>query len=224
VVSLSHSAPAMTASLGSMSPIPQFRPWTSKHVAILAALGGTLFLGAILLGAALRGERQPFEAAATVASPAAAAIHAPPELVDVSVRVFPPTALVTIDGAAILNGPIRARYPKDSQMHHIVATADGYESKSADVSFASDVAIDLGLIRRASVPMHFGAPLPVVPFPSPPRPTKQHAGIASTTIAAPLSDSAVAPSSPVPPRGDISPAGGRVPLRPIVTSNPYGTP
>jgi serine/threonine protein kinase len=221
LASLSHSAPATSATVGSLAAIPQFRPWTSKRVAVFASLGGALLVGAIVFGAALRGDRSAAQAPAAVAFPLPAAVRAEPELVDLSVRVSPPSAQITIDGASVSSNPLRARYPKDTQMHHIVATAEGYEPKSADVSFASDVSIDVSLNRRANVPLHQGVSLPfIVPAGHP----AKHGGSAPQASGATVSDPIATPSPVAVPRIEVSPGGGRAPLRPIATSNPYGNP
>ena len=39
---------------------------------------------------------------------------------------------------------------KDARVHHVSASAEGYEPKLEDVFFASDVSIDVSLDRRAA--------------------------------------------------------------------------
>jgi hypothetical protein len=214
--SLSHSAPATSATLGSAQQVPQFRSGTSKRVALLTFGGGALLLGAVLLGAALRGGR-PVPLPAAVAAPAVpVATHDEPEFVDLMVRVSPPSAQITIDGASVVNNPFRARYPRDGQIHHVIASADGYEPKLEDVSFVNDVSIDVSLNRRTPAPLHQNPAL------APPIHAIKHVALPAPSSAA-LPDAPVVPSSG-PARPDVNPSGGRAPLRPIATSNPYGIP
>ncbi len=100
-----------------------------------------------------------------------------------------------------------------------MAYADGFDPKWRDVSFVSNVTLDITLDRHASPPPP--APPPVrrfIPTPAPgvarPKPTVAQPPVTVTSEPAPP------PSSP--PRVEVSPAGGRSPLRPIQTSNPYG--
>jgi len=122
---------------------------------------------------------------------------------------------MTIDGALVLNNPFRARYPKDGQIHHVSATADGYETKVEDVTFANDVSIEMSLNRRAPAAVRPTAPTPQA------RPTRRAAPQPATANAASLGDG-FSVQSLATARTDVGPAGGRPPLRPIATSNPYG--
>jgi serine/threonine-protein kinase len=141
-----------------------------------------------------------------------------PELVDLVVRVSPPSATISIDGLAVPTNPFHARYGKDSVVHHVLLSAPGYDAKLEDVSFANDVAIDVSLDRRqATVSATSPAPPPrFVPVPSA---RAARRGAASASAPSPSAE-ASAPTS----RSDVAPGGGRVPLRPIATSNPYGNP
>ncbi|MDP9152138.1 MAG: serine/threonine protein kinase [Myxococcota bacterium] len=75
-----------------------------------------------------------------------------PELVDITVRVTPPSSQIKVDGTSVANNPFRGRFPKDNHIHHVAATADGYEPKLEDVVFSGDVSIDVSLDRRAPLP------------------------------------------------------------------------
>jgi hypothetical protein len=63
-----------------------------------------------------------------------------------------------------------------------------------------------------------------VPTPAPPPAHAQKQDhVAKATPASPPPAEAPTPAAPpAPPRTDVPPTGGHVPLRPIVTSNPYG--
>jgi eukaryotic-like serine/threonine-protein kinase len=216
----SRSAPATTATLGSPSPVEMPRLWTTKRAAILTSLGGVLLLGATLLGASLlgatlRGGAKPAQpAAAAVSMAAPPAVHPEPELVNLLVHASPASAQITIDGATVVTNPFRARYPKDSQTHHITASADGYDTKLEDVTFATDVSIDVSLNRRKSAPSH---PAPVLVNSGPPHAAKRPP-ITQPAASASAED---LPPPIAPARPESSQAVGRAPLRPIATSNPY---
>jgi hypothetical protein len=70
-----------------------------------------------------------------------------PEIFQLVVRASPKSAQITIDGTVVDGNPFRALYPKGGEAHRITASADGYESKSEDISLASDITVDLDLKR-----------------------------------------------------------------------------
>jgi hypothetical protein len=176
-----------------------------------------MLLGALLLGVAIPAGKSAVQTPAAVPAPAArpAPAHEDSEFVNLVIRVVPPSAQVTIDGAAAGN-PFHARYPKDSQIHHVMASADGYDTKLEDVSFANDVSVDISLNRHPNTPARQGAPAGQT------RQVKRSAAAAAP--AGGSSPDVPGGVSPTPPRPDVSPVGGRAPLRPIATSNPYGNP
>jgi serine/threonine-protein kinase len=134
--------------------------------------------------------------------------------------VSPPGAQVTIDGVAIPTNPFHARYAKDSLVHHVSATADGYEPKVVDLTYVNDTSVDLSLDRRAPPPtVRYLAPPP----PAPPAHGAKHPTAAAQATPAPATNDAPSAAPPA-PRLDIAPSGGHAPLRPIMTNNPYGTP
>ncbi len=144
-----------------------------------------------------------------------------PELVELVVRATPASAKVAIDGSLVARNPFRASYPKGGEVHRITASADGYETKSESVALTSDLVVELSLNRNAWQPpppaspplprRTATAPQPALPTravtvqPKPPQPTQAQAPIASTG-------------------GEVDSAGGKVPLRPIETRDPYGNP
>jgi serine/threonine-protein kinase len=143
----------------------------------------------------------------------------PRELIEVAVRVSPPSAQIAVDGTAVPSNPFFARYPRDGQVHHIMAFADGFDPKWRDVSFGGDVTLDIALERHAtppqSPPARRGQPPASGAAPRPARAAAAQAAPAPTP-------EAPSTAAPVPARTEVSPAGGRSPLRPIQTSNPYG--
>ncbi|HXN33668.1 MAG TPA: serine/threonine-protein kinase [Polyangiaceae bacterium] len=143
----------------------------------------------------------PLPAAASLAPLEPAA----PELVELVVRASPASAKVTIDGTPVPRNPFRASYPKGGEAHRIAASADGYESKSESVSLTSDVVIELSLNRLAWQPPPVRRVAAVLQPVAPPKPVATQAPMASTG-------------------GEVDSAGGRMPLRPIETRDPYGNP
>jgi serine/threonine-protein kinase len=140
-----------------------------------------------------------------------------PDLVDVVVRVSPPSAQIAIDGVSVPTNPFHARYSKDALVHHVILTAEGYDPKLEDVPFSSDVSINVSLDRHP-------APPPVRAY-APPPPAGLHPKRAPAPVQAPGPASTPDTSQSVSPaRVDVAPTGGHAPLRPISTSNPYGTP
>jgi serine/threonine-protein kinase len=134
-----------------------------------------------------------------------------PELVELVVHVSPSFAKVAIDGTPVTRNPFRASYPKGGEVHRITASADGYESKSQSVSLTSDVAVELSLNRNQ--------------WQSPP-PVRRTAAAPPPAAVSPRPPANPQPPKPpiAPTAGDIDSAGGRKPLRPIETRDPYGAP
>jgi len=220
---VSRSVPATTATLGaSVADTQTVQASPTKRAAVLFSSVGAVLLGAILVVLA---SRTGPPTARAIALPSPAASPAPPreepEYVDVSLRVSPATAQITIDGALVLSNPFRARYPKDNQIHRLTASADGYDTKMEDVTFANDVSIDVSLNHRPA-PQTFRQPVVVAPAPVQNRPPRRSTPASNS---APLADGpgAPPPSAPAPARQAETTPTPRQPLRAISTSNPYGT-
>jgi len=218
------NAPSVTVGPATATPTPsaaagQDAPpwWASRRAAVVASSGAALLL--LLVVVLMTGFRDGAPAPAPEV-PVAAAAPAPagrdiPDLVDVVVRVSPASAQITIDGTPVPTNPFHARYSKDAQVHRVLAAADGYDAKLEEVFFANDVSIDVSLDRRPSpAPPRYYAPAPAARG-------GKHGGSGAGSSPSP-SDPPTTPSAPA--RVDIAPTGGRAPLRPIMTSNPYGTP
>jgi hypothetical protein len=216
---LGSDAPFHAAASAAPLSVPPPRYGTLKVVAMAA---GSAFVVSGVLFAIFRGAPPPAPAG-SIAPAMGIGASAPPahdelDLVDLVVRVTPPSAQISIDGAAVSTNPFHARYRKDRQIHHILAAADGYDSKLEDVIFAGDVAVDVSLDRRAAPP----PPVRKAPAPPPPAPPPAH----SAKHPAPSASDAPSPppSATVSASPEVSPAGGHAPLRPIVTASPYGQP
>jgi hypothetical protein len=211
-------ATSTLTSSGVTSPAETPPWWASRRAAIVASSGGLLLLVVVIV--LLTGFRDSApaptpEVAAVVAAPATAARESP-DLVDVVVRVSPASAQITIDGTAVPTNPFHARYGKDAQVHRVLAAAEGYDAKLEEVFFANDVSIDVSLDRRPAPAPHYYPPAPA------PHGGK-HGGASMAGGSSPPSETSTAAPSP-PPHADIAPTGGHAPLRPISTSNPYGSP
>jgi serine/threonine-protein kinase len=227
---VAQSLPA--ASTTPVSPVVARLAELRRFAPAIVAVVGALLLGVVVLSNALHDRVAPAAAPAVAAAPLpppgptvrdepSPGAILPRELIDVAVRVSPTSAQIAVDGAAVASNPFFARYPRDGQVHHIMAFADGFDPKWRDVSFGGDVTLDLALERHASP-----APLPVTRRVSAPStgPAPRAARSSPTPLAPQQAPEATSAPTPPPPRSDVSPAGGRVPLRPIQTSNPYGAP
>ena len=80
-------------------------------------------------------------------------LEAPPNLPNVSltVSVSPPEAKASLDGANLPKLPFQAELLKDGRIHHLEASAQGYESKKVAVPFDQDRVVHVELTRLAPV-------------------------------------------------------------------------
>jgi hypothetical protein len=198
------------------------RPGSLKIIA--TALGCAFAISALVIVVS-RSVAPPTQApaalAAAAATPAAAApVHDEPEVVDLTVRVAPPSAQISVDGANVAANPFHARYRKDRQVHHVLASADGYDPKLEDILLTGDVAIDVSLDRHAPpAPSAHKAP-PPAPAPPPARAVRHAAAPPASSDSPPSPPPSATTTSAAP---EVNPTGGHAPLRPIVTSSPYGS-
>lgn len=143
----SLTVPPMTSGGSFAPPLTPSEPpppwWATRRAAIGAAsAGGALLLAvvAVLAGGSrepanggARGEPSAFVAAgAAGVGGTSGPTRDIPDLVDVVVRVSPPSATIAIDGVAVPTNPFHARYAKDALVHHVMVSADGYDSKLED--------------------------------------------------------------------------------------------
>jgi serine/threonine-protein kinase len=245
---LSHSSTQWFSRASSRAPITSSVPVPASSVAagptiaklaelrrfapVAAACSGALLLLIVIVSSLLRERPRVAPPAITTSPPAPAQPVAREDLspaaapardfAEVAVRASPSFAQIVVDGTLVASNPLVARYPRDGQLHHVMAYADGFEPKWREVSFASDVSLDLVLERH---PTPAALALPARRFVGP---QTQAAGRSAKAVAIQPS-AAPTPEQPSPPpapspRVEVTPAGGHSPLRPIQTSNPYGAP
>jgi serine/threonine protein kinase len=126
--------------------------------AIVSVAGAFVFLAILLSanergsdtfgsGAALAAQAQVVALPVRTENPTPGPLPAAPEIFQLVVRASPESAQIAIDGTVVEGNPFRALYPKGDEAHRVTATAEGYESKSADVVLATDVTLDLDLSK-----------------------------------------------------------------------------
>jgi len=136
-----------------------------------------------------------------------------PELLELRVRAFPASARILVDGTPVGENPFRGSYPKDGASHRITVRADGYETKNEDVTLSKDMVVDISLNRSAARPVFVGAAPATAPR------NAKRAAAAAPVAAAPV---AAAQQPPIASAAvEVDSAGGRLPLRPIETKDPY---
>ena len=197
--------------------------WKARRTLVLGSAAVAIALLAVVATTAGHGDAAPGSSQAAT-NAAAAVAPAAPEMLDLLVRVSPASAQISLDGVPLASNPYRGRFARDGLAHHVGAAAEGYDAKLEDVTFAGDVSIDVSLDRRAPPAVRW-IPSPAVASPAPAHSGKHLGGAAGAAAASPPADSATppAPPPPAPAHTDVGPAGGRAPLRPIMTSNPYGS-
>lgn len=104
-------------------------------------------------------------------------------------------------------------HPQDSRPLRVPAAVVIRKADMADESPR-----DVGADTRPAAPRVVFVPAPAAP---PPRTVKHDHGASGPPVP-PVVEPPAATPPPPPPRTDVAPTGGHAPLRPIVTSNPYG--
>jgi serine/threonine-protein kinase len=217
--------PSPVATSAMPEPVEDPRPGNLKVIATALACAFTISAFVIVVARKLAPPAPSPPVLAAAPSPAPSPPPPPreePENVDLVVRVAPPSAQISIDGTNVPTNPFHARYRKDRQVHHILASADGYDPKLEDILFSGDVAVDVSLDRRpppTAAPTH--KPVPVAPPQPSAHPAKHVAAAPPAADAPPPPPPATASATATP---EVSPLGGHAPLRPIVTASPYGNP
>jgi eukaryotic-like serine/threonine-protein kinase len=190
-----------------------------KKIAILGVSGAVVGLVGILMFTGDHERAQPPPAAPAVAFQAERpTVPQPPStsestpLVTVSIRATPQSAQIMLDGVPRSN-PVEISYPRSAGLHTVRVTADGYAPKTEQISFDSNLMVEMSLERQRAV----GAWTPPARAYSPPPARKASVPQQPAVVAAAPAEP---PAAPAPP--DVSPNGGRPPQRPIDQTNPYG--
>lgn len=142
-----------------------------------------------------------------------APLQGEPGRAELVIRASPSWAKITIDDKPVDN-PALASYPKDGSTHRIVAKAWGYETKSTNVTVTADTIVDLGLDRHTAA-VGGSVVASVAPARAPKRPAPEPALQADTAPKA---------AAPALAGSELNVSGGRAPLHPIETKDPYGAP
>jgi eukaryotic-like serine/threonine-protein kinase len=152
---MAMSAPAPLAPEGVDAEV---MPELPRHalpgwLGVAAMSGAVVVVFAAILFAAPEGTERARSAArrtarAAVSGAAGSSAPAAPEVVAVIVRASPPSAQIAVDGAPLETNPSRALFPKGAEMHRIVASAEGYDPQTREVSAAEDAVVSLSLRRR----------------------------------------------------------------------------
>lgn len=113
--------------------------------------------------------------------------------VELALRLTPPSAVATLDGAALDGNPFRGRFPRDTTTHRIEISAPGFAPAARFVTFDRDIALAIEL-----------SPLPAASAPPP----------AASSAAPPAADAPKVPGRPSQPRPNGTSHG-------IDEANPY---
>jgi eukaryotic-like serine/threonine-protein kinase len=188
--------------------------WPPSRLTVAVAAATLICLvTSVLVTGALRQPRLVESSGAATSSRANAPFASSPALPELVVRAWPPSAQIMIDGAVVPGNPFRGRFPR-GERHQIQAFAAGFEPKAEEAVLANDVVVNLSLDKVPS-------PVASAPVVSTGRvrvpKSKQSVATRGTEIAP---TRVTAPADP----DVVDPAGGRTPLRPIQTRNPYGSP
>jgi serine/threonine-protein kinase len=195
--------------------VSAMNPLSARRNTVLARTTGAAMAAALVVGLVLGRSRGGWSAPLPTAPQARA--HSAPvdrpsiedspvnEVVAVEVDAQPASALIEVDGTAVLGNPYVGRYARDDRAHRIRALASGFEPQWRDVVFRRDVVIEMHLERSAGV----SAAAPTHAFSAP-----AHGAPSSLSSVAPRGEPANAEPAP----------GVRRPLVLIQTSNPYGEP
>jgi serine/threonine protein kinase len=159
--------------------------------------------------------------AMSVAPPVSAA-PPPPAYSELVVRVTPPSARITIDGAAVPDNPFRGHFRR-GETHQIRASAPGYEPKLEQAVLANDVLVNLSLDKKQKSGSARRATAAAAAAAAGTTNRAPKINLAETTNYRPTEvPAARIPAFPVPEV--VDPAGGRAPIHPIHTKSPYEAP
>lgn len=113
---------------------------------------------ALATGIPVRGAEKPSQPQPSLAPPAPAAaspsqIRAVHDTIRIEVTAEPRTAELSLDGNVLAGHRLSLGVPKDRGIHVVSASAPGYIPFKQQVSFSSDVVLDISLRRARSTPV-----------------------------------------------------------------------
>jgi hypothetical protein len=212
-------------SLQGLASAPSSAPPPTANRSPMLLAGAGIVVGGIVVGAlafGMRGSHEVADGAPALANvpvvtiPSATTAPTPPapsasasgstaaHTVNVRIRVSPPTATLSIDGATVPGNPFVGTFPRGTEVHSLRAIAPGYLAK------ADDTSVDMSLERQQQVIYRRGPGASQVVAPS------------VSPAATPAPAAAPGPGTAASP--DINPNGGHAPRRTIDPNNPYGNP
>lgn len=182
----------------------RLRDFAPQLVALAAiVLTSILFLVFFVPGQGMPDPSRGPIAAATTARPSSTGPSPAPQMIDIEIRVTPPTATVVIDDVLLTgNPPYSVHYKKGIGSHVAKAMADGYIAKEQEFGVDRDMLLDLSLARIPPPPVT----VRVGSRREPPHPT--------TNVTSPPPPQTATPQ-PTRPQPTST-------VRPIETSSPYG--
>jgi serine/threonine-protein kinase len=166
VESPSVTAPPVSASANPVAPSARTAHASGASarsrglaVKVASTVGLLVAAGALLQASARIGIPSKSQVQAGAVAPSMQAPEAT-EFVELVIRAAPPWATITVDGVSVPANPFVARYAKDSLLHQVVISAEGYDSKLEELAFANDLSLDVSLERAAPPPPGSSAPAP----------------------------------------------------------------
>ncbi|HEY5284077.1 MAG TPA: hypothetical protein VIM14_14890 [Polyangia bacterium] len=155
------------------------------------------------------GSPQPssLPAAAAVAAPLPRIKEAPPEVIRLGITAEPMEAELSLDGNVLAGHRLNLEVPKDRGIHVVSASAPGYIPFNQQVSFSSDVVLQISLHRAHTPPIRQGAK---------PRPSQTGSGPKSN-----FAPSAASPRQVLVPGMNMDGPAVRPNAKPIDERNPY---
>jgi serine/threonine-protein kinase len=144
------SLPSATSIGGASVVTGDIRPPKASVMPWLAVVAVVGIAGATIAYVVSQGDSATPTAASS--QPLATSAAQPPEVTKVELIVIasPPEAVITLDGTQLSSNPFRAQVERGSQMHKILAKAEGYTEQEKVVVFDQNLTVKLTLERTES--------------------------------------------------------------------------
>jgi hypothetical protein len=150
---------------------------------------------------------QPSASPTALVAVPAPRIKAAPEVIRLGITAEPMEAELSLDGNVLAGHRLNLEVPKDRGIHVVSASAPGYIPFNQQVSFSSDVVLQISLHRAHTPPVRQGAR---------PRPSQMGSGPKSN-----LAPAAVSPRQVLVPGMNLDGPTARPNAKPIDERNPY---